>query len=326
MSDAAPEPSAETPDSIPAKPPPRKARRVLARIGIASTAIIILGLAVIGTEPYWRPYVRPLLAWGPAETTTNDAQAALAARFDALERRVAALQSLDQRVGALEQRPAPDARASIAPLEDRVQQLSARLDQVEARLAQLVKDQAARGDSAQRVLIVALADLGNAVSSSRPFAAQLASVEALGWNRPDWASRLRALEDAAKTGLPGTAVLAQHFSDEVAPAILRAEATSPGQSGIGQAILAKLRALVVIRRTDGAGGTPAQEAVATAEAALAKGDLAGAVAALSDLSGPAQAAAEPWLKQAKQRLQAEQTVVRLTQEVSADLAAGAGGG
>ncbi len=216
-----------------------------------------------------------------------------------------------------------------APLEDRVRQLSARLDQVEARLAQMVKDQASRGDSAQRVLIVALADLGNAVSTSRPFAAQLVSVEALGQSRPGWAAELHPLEEAAKTGIPGIAVLARDFSDQVAPAILRAEATSPAaQSGIGQAILAKLRALVVIRRTDagGTGGTPAQEAVATAEAALAKSDLAGAVAPLSNLSGPALAAAEPWLKQAKLRLQAEQTIAHLTQEVAADLAAGAGGG
>jgi len=335
MSDAAPEQSADTPDSSKTKVRSARGRRIFARLGIALSAIIILVLAVIGTEPYWQPYVQPLLSWGPSETApnaatnaaTSSAQAALAARLDAIEHRLAALQSLDDRIAALERRPVPDARANIAPLEDRVQQLSARLDQVEAQLAQLMKDQAARGDSAQRVLIVALADLGNAISSSRPYAAQLASVEALGQGRPDWAASLRPLEDAAKTGIPGIAVLAQNFSDTVAPAILRADATAPAaQSSIGQAVLAKLRALVVIRRTDGSGGTPTQQAVATAEAALAKSDLAGAVASLGNLSSPAQAAAEPWLKQAQQRLQAEQTVARLTQEVSADLATGTGGG
>ena len=71
-------------------------------------------------------------------------------------------------------------------------------------------------------MIVALADLGNAVSTSRPFAAPLASVEALGQSRPGWAMALRPLEGPAKSGIPSTAVLAQRFSDEVATAILRA--------------------------------------------------------------------------------------------------------
>ena len=330
MSEASPEPSAETPlpttEPPRGEPRPRRARRVFARLGLGLSAAIILVLAVIGTEPYWQSALAPLLTWGPTATPApapekSDAQAALTARLDALERRVQALPSLDNRLSALEQRPIPDTQASLAPLQSQLQQLSARLDQ-------LVKDQAARGDSAQRVLLVALAGLGNAMSSSRPFSAELASVEALGRGRPDWAQSLHPLEDTAKTGLPSTAVLAERLSDEVAPAILRADATpASASSGIGQAVLAKLRALVVIRRTDGAGGgTPAQQAVATADSALQKGDLAGAVAALKPLTGPAAEAAAPWLAEAQQRLAAEQIVARLSQQVSAELAAGAGGG
>ena len=333
MSDAAPPSSVETPP--PAANPPRgetrarRGRRLFARLGLALSAAIILVLAVIGTAPFWQPALAPILRWSPAPAPENrDAQAALAARLDALDRRVQALQSLDNRLGALEQRPVPDAQVSLAPLQSQLQRMSARLDQLDQRIDQLIKDQAARGDSAQRVLIVALANLGNAVSSSRPFSAELASVEALGRGRPDWAQSLRPLEDAAKSGLPSTAILAKRFSDEVAPAILRADAAPQGaSSSIGQAILAKIRALVVIRRTDGAGGgTPTQQAVATADRALQKGDLAGAVAALKPLAGPAADAAAPWLDQAQARLAAEQTVAHLTQEVSADLAASAGGG
>jgi len=337
MSDAAPQQSAEAP--LPAANPPqgesrgRRGRRLFVRLGLGVSAAIILVLAVIGTAPYWQPALAPLLSWGPKaapapEKSDGDAQAALSARLDALDRRVTALQSLDNRVAALEQRPVPDTQASLAPLQNQLQQLSVHLDQLDQRIDQLVKDQAARGDSAQRVLIVALANLGNAISSSRPFSAQLASVEALGRGRADWTQRLSPLEEPAKTGLPSTAVLANRFSVDVAPAILRADTAPTGASpGMGQAILAKLRALVVIRRTDGAGGgTPAQQAVAAADAALQKGDLAGAVAALKPLTGPAAAAAAPWLAQAQARLMAEETVARLTQEVSADLAPGAGGG
>src|SRR5690348_17350855 len=194
MSESAPESGAETPlpteDPRRGEPRPRRARRVFSRLGLGLSAVIILVLAVIGTEPYWQPALAPLLRWGPAAAPApvptpekNDAEAALAARLDALERRIQTLPALDNRVTTLEQRPAPDTQASLAPLQSQLQQLSARLDKLEQRMTQLVKDQAARGDSAQRVLIVALANLGNAVSSSRPFSAELASVEALGRGR-----------------------------------------------------------------------------------------------------------------------------------------------
>ena len=337
MSEAAPEQGAETPlpTSPRGEPRPRRPRRLFARLGLGLSAAIILILAVIGTEPYWQPALAPLLSWGPATTPApepepekSDAQAALTARLDALERRVQALPSLDARLTTLEQRPVPDTQARLAPLQGQLQQLSARLDQLDQRIDQLVKDQAARGDSAQRVLLVALANLGNAVSSSRPFSAELASVEALGRGRPGWSQSLQPLDAAAKTGIPSVAVLAERFSNDVAPAILRAEAAEPSaQQSIGQAVLAKLRGLVVIRRTDGAGGgTPAQDAVASADAALRKSDLAGAVAALKPLTGSAGEAAAPWLADAQQRLAAEQIVARLSQQVSADLAAGTGGG
>jgi hypothetical protein len=331
-----PPPAPETKPSKPPKAPPR-APRSWRRAGWVLAAVIVVALAVAGTTSYWRPQLdqrfSAVLPPAPAPSainTTDKAVAALGARLDRIEQRLDALSALDQRVGALERRPAPDTSASLAPLQAQVQQLSARLDQMDARLAQLIKDQSVRGDSAQRILIVALADLGSAVASSHPFTAQLASVEALGRSRPGWAKSLEPLEGAAKTGVPSTAVLTQHFADAAAPAILRAEAASPGaDKSLGAAVLAKLRALIVIRRTDGAaaaGGTPAEQAVATANAALDKGDLAGAVAAIDGLTGAAGKAAASWLEEARQRLDAEETVARLTRDVAADLAAGASGG
>lgn len=306
--------------------PKSKPRHVFRRAGIGLLVILVVGLGLAGTSGYWIPAIEKRL---PTRSQSPDALAALDQRLGAIERKLDALDALNDRIAALEQRPAPDASAAVAPLQDQLQQVSARLDQDEARVAQLIKDQSQHGDSAQRVLIVALADLGNAVSTSRPFAAQLASVEALGQSRPGWGVKLRPLEDAAKSGIPSTAVLAQRFSDETAAAILRADAATPNpQAGFGEAMLAKLRSLVVIRRTDGSadGGSPVDATVATAESALAKGDLAGAAAALGNLTGAPAEAAAPWLQLAQQRLQAEQTVAALTQEISSDLAAGAGGG
>ncbi len=330
MTDAAPPESAASLEATDSTKPRRNSPRVWPwLLGL----LVVLVLAAAGSWFYWYPALQPFL---PAHQTTSVVPIspppdALAARLTAIERKLDALSSLDTKLGAVEQRPSPDNSASVAALTDQVQQLNARLDQVEARLAQLIKDQSARGDSAQRVLMVALGDLGNAIASSQPFAAQLASAEALGQGRPGWANALRPLEDVAKTGIPSTAVLAQHFSDEVAPAILRADAASPNpQESIGEAVLSRLRSLVVIRRVDGQGrvesGTSAQTAVAVADAALGKGDLAGAVAALSNLSGAPDAAASSWRQQAQQRLDAEHSIASLMQDLSADIAAGAGGG
>jgi hypothetical protein len=325
MTDAVPEPRAAA-DPITGAPPPRKKpRRGFPRAGFWLLAILVLALGAVGTSPFWGPLVQPYL---PSATSAADTQATLDARLAAIERRLDNLQSLSDRIGALERRPAPDPSAAVAPLESRLQQLDQRVDRLETRLSDLIKDQSARGDSAQRVLIVALADLGNAIAGSQPFATQLASVEALGQARRGWVAKLHPLEDEARTGLPSTAILAQRFTDEVAPAILRAAAATPDpQAGLGSAVLAKLRALVIVRRTDGtASDDPVETAVATAEAALGKGDLGGATAALSPLDGPPKAAAAAWLQTAQQRLQAQQVIAELTQEIAADLAAGANGG
>ncbi len=283
--------------------------------------LVLLVIGGIGAAPYWTP----LLPWAPRADQRDD----LADRLDRIEQRLGAIDSLATRLAALERKPAPDAGALVAPLQGQLGDLQARLDRDEAALTRLTKDQTSSGDSAERVLIVSLANLGNAIASSRPFATELASVEALGQTRPGWAASLKPLEEPAKTGIPGTAILAQRFSDTTAAAILRAEASGPtGSMSYGDAIMARLRSLIVVRRVDGPSGSgrPVDAAVATADAALAHGDLAGAVAALDNLSGaPAQAAAS-WLKDAHQRLQAEDAIAKLAQQVSSDLAAGTSGG
>jgi hypothetical protein len=324
-----PSPPSPTPSPVIVKTKPKKRRAPGTALGVLVLLLIVV-VGLVGTSPYWAPPLLPLLPWAQA---TNDQVAAapsdLTDRLDALEQKLAAIDGLATRLNALEQRPAPDASSAVAPLQGQLGDVQARLDRDEAMLNRLAKDQTSSGDSAERVQIVALAELGDAIASSGPFAAQLASVEALGQSRPGWAVALKPLEEPAKTGIAGVAVLAQRFSNTVAPAILRAQSVGQTTSmNLVEAMLADLRALVVIRRVDNpaASGRPVDVAVATADAALGHGDLAGAVAALGALDGaPAQAAA-PWLKDAQLRLDAEDTVAKLTQQVASDLAAGTSGG
>lgn len=350
MSDTTPEPTprptprseARTEETTPAPvlPPPPKEdatpSRRAPRLSPAAClgALLVLALVLIATAPFWAPPLLPLLPWGtpmaaaPAPAAPSDQTAQ---RLTVIEQQLAQLAALDNRITALENKPAPDASAAIAPLSNQIQQLnsqiqqhSAQLDQIDTKLAQLQHDQAANADSAERVLLLALASLGNAIADSRPFSAELASVEALGQARAGWAATLRPLEATAKTGLPSVAILAQRFANDTAPAILRAEAEGPtARQDLWHAMLAKLRGLVIIRRVDRsiAGASPTDAAVDAAQAALDKGDLSGAVAALSPLSEAPAAAAQPWLSEAKARLEAEQAIAKLSQELAGDLAA-----
>jgi uroporphyrinogen-III synthase len=321
------------PKSLPpggAKKPSRPAIRVPATASLI--VLLIVALALVGTSPYWAPPLMPLLPWNVAQAPQerpSPAQDQTAQQLAAIQQQLEQLTSLNNRVTALENRPAPDASAVVAPLAAQVKQLDARIDQIDKLMAQLTRDAANNAESPQRVLMISLASLGNAIATSRPFSAELASVEAQAQNRKSWAAALQPLEAPAKTGIPSAAVLTQRFSDDVAPAILRADAGAPNsQQSMAESMWARLRSLVIIRRVDGddGSGNPTDQAVNEAQAALDKSDLAGAVTALGTLKGAAAKAAQPWLKAAQQRVDAEQTVAKLSQDLAADMAAGASGG
>jgi hypothetical protein len=80
--------------------------------------------------------------------------------------------------------------------------------------------------------------------------------------------------------------------------------------------------LVTVRSVGAdAEGSDADARVARAEARLADGDLAGAVAEIEGLEGPAAEAAAGWLERARARLAAEQALASL-QEQASDLLTG----
>lgn len=343
-------------------------RRLPSALVFALGGMVAVLLALAALSPFWAPPLRGLLPWGGPSSAARQADlaqqlaAAEQSRTAALDRAAALQQQLEaaqqasrqnaaaasaakdlgERLDRVERRVDSAAAAmregetaALSPLRTQLQQLdaatremAARLDRAEQRLAALAADESASGARADRVLLIALDQLRAAVATSRPFAAELEAVQALAKDRPELAAALAPLKDAAAAGYPGTAVLARRFATEAAPAILRANAAPTGP-GWGEQALAKLRSLVVIRRTDvAAADDPVEAATATAEAALANGDLAGAVGALDRLSGAPAQAAQPWLDAARPRLQAEQALARagaeLAQRVAADGAGSAG--
>ncbi|HZL59038.1 MAG TPA: hypothetical protein VFC38_05005 [Stellaceae bacterium] len=314
----------------------REARRKRRRIGVITwlAAALVLALALVGTSPSWAPAMSSILPWGQAGGSNASFQA-LADRLDAAE-------------AQLKNPPSPasaappdlsDIEARLARLEQQAQQPSAdlkRLDQVthaleaalggnEERLAALETRIGNLSDNPDRLLFVALSQLAAALESSRPFSGELKSAEALSGNRPEILAKLETLDAAATAGMPSVAALAQQFDTEAAPALLRRapEAEAADESWWRRA-LARLQGLVVVRRVDApaASGDPVAAAVAGAQAALAKGDLAGAVKSLADLPAGTLAPALAWLKAAQARLDAEAAVAGATQSVAQGIANG----
>jgi hypothetical protein len=306
----------------------------------AVAAVLIAALLIVGSAPFWAPQLLPLLPWGMAklqdqrlEAVEEQSRGAVAA-VTRIERQAQSadaalaglsdqIKTLGDRVAALEQRPAaaPDVANALAPMKADMARLELQLDALAARLDKLAAEQTAQSGNADRMLLLAASELRSDVASSRPYAGALEAVEALARDRPELAPMIASLQHDAATGVPGTAMLATRFSSTTAPAILGAKAAAVAASpeeDWWKRILARIERLVVIRRVDE--HDPTAAAVAEAQAALDKGELASAVAALQSLSGPEAAAASPWLAEAQRRLAAEAAVAELTQRIALHLA------
>jgi hypothetical protein len=300
MSEA--EEPAVPPEPAEAPPPQRRGIAVALAAGLAAIAALVL------LAPFWAPAVTPLLPWGAAPPAPAGEAGPLAGRLDGIEKALAAdratLGQIAQRLAVLENRPPPpppdlgDIRQSLAALDRKMQQ-------------------AAQGDPTDAALAVTLLQIRDAVDAARPFPAEYATLAALARNRPDIAAAAAPLAEPSRSGVASRTVLVRQLH-ALAGSIANA-AAPPDPDDWGGQILAQLRSLVTIRRVSGPGRSAPETAVADAEAALAGGDLAAAVAALRPLSGPPAEAARPWLRMAEARLAAERDLRRVEALVTARL-------
>jgi hypothetical protein len=325
----------EAANAAPPAPPEASSRRVGGSIAVAA-AIVVIVVAIIATTPFWAPSVIRLLPWGQAEQkpqSTAPDPALAAARAEA-SREAATIQQLNQRIAALEAKPAPDTsglqqrlaalEAKPAPDLSSIRQQLTELDKATADLGQQIaalgkaEQQQTAGDPKATALVLAALQIRGAIEVGRPFVPEYQALVALSRDHPDIAAAAAPLADAAETGVASRAVLTERLR-QLAPQI--ATARPPPKKTLKSEIVARLRALVTIRRIDGVDETPAEAAVSEAQNDMASGDLAGAIAALDKLDGPAKSAAEPWLKMAKARL----TVETALRQVQVALTASLGG-
>ena len=279
---------------------------------------------------------------------------------------VAALrQRLDEvaAAAAMESGPSPETATTLDTLRRQIDALNttansfdawigtveSRLDAVEAlegRIAALEQAASTAGDRAtgNAALALAVNQLQAALAGQRPFAAELAALSEVAAGDPEaraLSAAIATLTPQAETGVPTLVELRTAFPDTaravVAASRAEAAATAVAEAAPGteseappgwlDAAMLKLSELVSVRPVgEDVEGEDAAARVARAEAVLAKGDLAGAVAELDGLTGQAAEAAAPWLVDARARLDAEATLATLQSIAVARLASAGSGG
>lgn len=238
-----------------------------------------------------------------AETLANQAldlpAGADAAALDQLQDRVAALETAElpapveaPDLSGLEARLAALESADPAISEDRIEALESRLAAAEqaATAAGSATDEtaSARSLAARTLALIALAEIAETEDS---FEAERASLARLWPGREE----LAALRPLARAGVPTRAILAETFP---ADAIRNAAGHQTVFFG-----------LIEVQRTGEADeGDGPQALTRLAEARLARGDLEGAVAAVTRLEGDPAEAAQSWLLGAEARLTVEDSL------------------
>lgn len=256
---------------------------------------------------------------------------ALQMRLGQLERHAggpADLQPLADRLAALEQRPAAD----MAPLETRLsgleqktqdrQQLATQVEALSARLdAMSGRDRGADAQLAQRLdagesrLLALEHDLGQAsaeVKQAARLARIQAAVVALNAGQPlgDIPGAPATVARFATVAPPTEAALRLAFPRAEHAALAASQPDTTGKPFLSR-LLTRAEDLVTVRQGDRVLiGDSAAGVLARARIALDAGDLAGAVAAISALPGPAATAVATWRADAQSLL-----------DVRADLAA-----
>jgi hypothetical protein len=218
--------------------------------------------------------------------------------IQALQEELAALKA---KLGALAEAKLddqPDVSSEITTLDQRI----AKLEDAMPGLTSTVDRSAATAKSG--ALAIAFANLNDAVSAGRPYAAELAAIQPL---LPDAAS-LDDLATHASKGIPTLSELTQDFTD-----IAEAAAPPPQAGGsFVDSVIASAKSAITIRRIDAdATGNEPDAVMARAQDDLKQGELDDAVAEVDGLPPTVRDAFAGWLEKAHARLAADETLAKL---------------
>ena len=244
----------------------------------------------------------------PAEpAVTAEDIGGLQARLDALSGDV---DSLSGKVEAQADRSAGDAASLSARLAD----LQGQLDRVARAL-----ENTRSGREKAGAFLLAANQLASAAAASGSFVPELQAVRAAAPGGDATATALDTLAGHAD-GVPSLAILRDRFARTAADAV-DASVVGSGEGLIGQT-LTRVASLVTVRRTATADGDGLDAMLVRAEAALASGDLAGAIQAVRRLDGDPGKAAAGWLADAEARAAVDAAVRTLQSQALAGVAGG----
>ncbi len=342
----------EPPPVLPPPPPPPRKRRggwlalLLGGVGAAALGAGATFYLLPQLPARWQPAAAMIAASDAAQA---ERLAAVQAELGALQASIpaapdlgplqTALAGLDARLAALEARPV----ASVADTGPAIEALQGELAAIRTELAQgatgtqatTAEIAAAAADASARIVAAeaeaaalrakaeadavalraeaeaaaskaqaraAVAQLGAALDSGAPLAAPLAALGAAGITVPA----------ALSADVPSLAALRDGFTPAARAALAAARTADPGASlmdRLGSYLLAQTGA----RSLEAREGDDADAVLSRAEAALATGDVEGALAAISALPEAGRAELANWAALAERRVAATQALAALAQ-------------
>ncbi|HQT52358.1 MAG: mitofilin family membrane protein [Phenylobacterium sp.] len=201
----------------------------------------------------------------------------------------------------------PDEASSPAPPD------TAALSELATRLDVLEVEQSRTAQAAASAL--AAAALMEAAQSSRPFAEELAALDAV--SPPS--AELSALRRVAERGAPSRAALAASFPDHAARAAAAARAPGEG-AGLMARLGAALSRVVTLRQVGDVPGSGVDALLARAERQVAEGDLDHALRTLESLPAGGREALAPWRAAAETRADIDRRISAVRVQALEDLA------
>lgn len=292
-------------------------------LAVVSAGVGAAGGALAPRIPEIRTVLDQTLPEAPAEPVA--AAEAAASNLASLEQRIAALESVvNAPLAEIESAGGPaDVTARVfaiqaglrdvqtqlgqIPSASQISGLTAEVQRMQESLPAIEASSRTAAEAARAAFAVAAA--AEASRSSGPFEQSYASLQALLPNDPN----VLALAPLARSGAPTRNELRDRFAD-IEIDIIRAARAAQSGAGFWGRLQAALAQWIVVRRS-GEGDTPSG-VVERAAQRLAADDLAGAITELSRLSGPARQVAEPWLREARKRLEIDTRLAAIRTELS----------
>ncbi len=202
-----------------------------------------------------------------------------------------------------------DISAAVQPLADKTAAL-------EKSVQDVVAGDAARTESAQRVVLaLELQNLRRALDSGQNFSSQLADVKKVAGSQFD----LSALEKLQETGVPTTAELTKDFRGAADKAI--DADVEPNDASVVDRLWAGAKSVVRVRRIDlKADDKSAEAVVGRMQLALTDGRLSDVLEEAKDLSPKAQDAVRPFLDKVAARVSVDTALANLDAKLKSSIA------